>query len=478
MAGSAEGLGVPSSAVARVAATNRELQAQVDEVTAALRDGGVEIQSDREGPATSTVLILDGLQPNTEHVIGMAAECDRGHLLVLIPATHALAHGEAWRLLDLGASDVLVWRGRATAQCAALRIRRWHEIDTLLDSVDVTGVMVGRSRALRTALGRMVEIARFSTSSLLITGETGTGKELVAGLVHRLDTRPDKGPFVVVDCTTVVPALSGSEFFGHEKGAFTGAVAPREGAFALANKGTLFLDEVGDLPLPLQAELLRVTQEGVYKRLGSNTWRSTRFRLISATHRDLVAEARAGAFRRDLYYRIAAATVRLPSLSERAEDILVLFRHFLDELRPDGEPATLEPDVAELLQARPYPGNVRDLRQLAQQIHLRHVGPGPITVGDLPEEERPIEPDVPTPPSVNGDLVAVVRYALAHGMNLTELRNTTVDTAVRVALEDTGGHVHQAAQLLGVSDRAVQQRRASARAAAMSAQGPPRDKPG
>ena len=476
MAGSGQRDG---AALARVVAGHRDVQDDAEAVTAALRGVGMLIQPGRDGPAASTVLVVDALQPDIEHLIGTAAECERSHLLVVIPAAHALAHGEVWRLLKLGASDVLVWRGRATAQCVALRIRRWHEIDTLLDSADVTGRMVGRSRALRAALRRVVEIARFSPSSLLITGETGTGKELVAGLVHRLDTRPDKGPFVVVDCTTVVPSLSGSEFFGHEKGAFTGAVAARDGAFALANKGTLFLDEVGDLPLPLQAELLRVTQEGVYKKLGSNTWHSTRFRLISATHRDLVAAATSGDFRGDLYYRIAAATVHLPSLAERAEDILVLLRHFLDELRPDSEPATLDPDVAELLQARPYPGNVRDLRQLAQRVNLRHVGPGPVTVGDLPEEERPVAPDVPAPPAVNGALDAVVRSALAHGMGLTELRNTTVDTAVRVALEDTGGHVHRAAQLLGVSDRAVQLRRASVRdSAAVAGQRPPRDEPG
>src|SRR6478736_882878 len=202
MAGSGQRDG---AALARVVAGHRDVQDDAEAVTAALRGVGMLIQPDRDGPAASTVLVVDALQPNIEHLIGTAAECERGHLLVVIPAAHALAHGEVWRLLNVGASDVLVWRGRATAQCAALRIRRWHEIDTLLDSADVTGRMVGRSRALRAALRRVVEIARFSPSSLLITGETGTGKELVAGLVHRLDTRPDKGPFVVVDCTTVVP---------------------------------------------------------------------------------------------------------------------------------------------------------------------------------------------------------------------------------------------------------------------------------
>jgi transcriptional regulator with GAF, ATPase, and Fis domain len=137
---------------------------------------------------------------------------------------------------------------------------------------------------------------------VLITGESGTGKELIARLIHALDSRVDKGDFVILDCTTVVPTLSGSEFFGHEKGAFTGAIAQRDGAFAMADGGTLFLDEIGELPLVLQAELLRVIEEGMYKRVGSNTWRKTSFRLLCATNRDLLQEESRGNFRKDLYY--------------------------------------------------------------------------------------------------------------------------------------------------------------------------------
>ncbi len=135
----------------------------------------------------------------------------------------------------------------------------------------------------------MVEIARFTDAAVLITGESGTGKERMAQLIHELDPRPKKGRLVVLDCSTVVPSLSGSEFFGHEKGAFTGASAPRSGAFELADGGTLFLDEVGELAVPLQAELLRVIQEGTFKRVGSNTWRRSAFRLVCATNRDLAA---------------------------------------------------------------------------------------------------------------------------------------------------------------------------------------------
>src|SRR5262249_21636201 len=160
-------------------------------------------------------------------------------------------------------------------------------------------------------------------------------------------------------CTTVVPTLSGTEFFGHERGAFTGAVAARDGAFAAADGGTLLLDEIGELPATLQAELLRVVQEGTYKRLGNNTWRTTSFRWVSPPNADLWAEQDTGQFRRALYYRLAAVTVQLPPLRDRMEDVVPLFRYFLADIT--GSPAPeLDPVVASILTARDYPGNVRD----------------------------------------------------------------------------------------------------------------------
>jgi transcriptional regulator with GAF, ATPase, and Fis domain len=301
-------------------------------------------------------------------------------------------------------------------------------------------------------------VARFTAASVLLTGESGTGKELVARLVHELDPRPAKGELVVVDCTTVVPTLSGSEFFGHERGAFTGAVAARDGAFALANRGTLFLDEVGELPVQLQSELLRVVQEGTYKRVGSNAWQTTSFRLICATNRDLAEEQAAGRFRRDFYYRIAAATVRLPPLRERKADTLPLFSHFLAELRPGQQVPGLDPVVRELLLRREFPGNVRDLRQLALRVSNRHVGAGPVSAGDIPEEDRPAAG--PSRGFDGFELDEPVRHGLADGKGLRELREAAADAAVRVALEEAGGNLRQAAVRLGVTDRALQLRRA------------------
>jgi transcriptional regulator with GAF, ATPase, and Fis domain len=307
-------------------------------------------------------------------------------------ALHATGDGlgdDSWGLLRAGASDVIAWSDAAARQVAE-RLRRWDTIDELLECRHVRDFLVGESPAWRAVLRHAVEVARFTDAAVLITGESGTGKERVAQLIHELDQRCDKKLMVVLDCSTVVPSLSGSEFFGHVKGAFTGASAPRAGAFELADGGTLFLDEVGELPTPLQAELLRVIQEGTFKRVGSNTWRKSSFRLVCATNRDLATEQGMGTFRNDFYHRIAGCTLHLPSLRDRPEDILPLFRHFFREAQPDREPPDLEGAVRDLLLSRPYPGNVRDLRSLVLRIIPRYLGAGVVTVGDIPDHERPV----------------------------------------------------------------------------------------
>ena len=196
-------------------------------------------------------------------------------VLVLQAGDAAADSALVWRLLHAGASDVLAWSSADIAGRIKARFERWHAVDALVHSPPVQDRLVGVSAAWRSALRQIVEVARFTSAFVLLIGESGTGKELVARLVHELDSdAAAQGELVVVDCTTIVPELSGSEFFGHERGAFTGAVATRDGAFAAADGGTLFLDEVGELPMPLQAQLLRVIQEGTYKRVGGNAWRA------------------------------------------------------------------------------------------------------------------------------------------------------------------------------------------------------------
>ena len=400
-----------------------------------------------------TPALLDLLRETTarglERVLGIA----------LSPAS--LKPATSWSLLAAGASDVFAWNQYAnSARQVAARFAHWEKVDEIVRSALVQGNLAGQSVAWIQALRRIVDVARFTESSVLITGESGTGKELFAQLIHTLDQRLNKGKLVVCDCTTIVPELSGSEFFGHERGAFTGAVAAREGAFALADKGTLFLDEVGELPLNLQAELLRVVQERTYKRVGGNTWQKTDFRLVCATNRNLFDEQSQGRFRSDFYYRIASWTCHLPSLDERCGDIAVLARHFINQLCPQDPPELDEP-VRQYLIARQYRGNVRDLKQLVTRMVQHHVGPGPLTVGDVPDDERPHADD-----QLDGwpaGLEGAIRKAVASGVSLKEIERTTGEMAERIVIAEENGNLQRAATRLGVTDRALQLRRAARR---------------
>jgi len=367
-----------------------------------------------------------------------------------------------WSLLDAGASDVFAWdHSLEPAREVAARFERWDKVDEIVRSPLVKKNLAGQSAVWIRSLRQLVEVASFTDSSVLLTGESGTGKELFAQLVHTLDQRTHKGKLVVCDCTTIVPELSGSEFFGHERGAFTGAVAERKGAFALADGGTLFLDEVGELPLNLQAELLRVIQERTYKRVGGNSWLKTNFRLVCATNRNLIEEQSQDRFRRDLYYRIATWTCHLPPLCERREDILVLAKHFIEQLRPQ-DPPELDEAVRQYFQMLQYPGNVRDLKQLVTRIVQHHVGPGAITVGDIPENERPCS-DHEFDGWSEAGLETAVRSAIASGASLKEIERTAGELAERIVIEEEQGNLQRAALRLGVTDRALQMRRAARR---------------
>jgi transcriptional regulator with GAF, ATPase, and Fis domain len=389
-----------------------------------------------------------------------AAAAARAPVLAVIPVLGREEESElAWSLLGAGVRDVLGWSETENlGEAIEDRLDRWAQTDGILDSPLVGENLIGRSAVWRRLLEEVVDIALFSPASLLITGETGTGKELLARLVHTLDRRAGKGSLVTLDCTTVMPELSGSEFFGHERGAYTGAHATREGAFALADGGTLFLDEVGELPLPMQAQLLRVIQEKAYKPVGGNEWRTSEFRLICATNRDLEREKAEGRFRTDFYHRVAVCRVHVPPLRERREDILPLAMHFLG-LELDPNPGFSE-SVAGLLTAREYPGNVRELRQLVRHMTARHAGPGPISPGDVPAAERPR--------ACGGgdaapDLEAAIRAAVLRGAKLRDIGKTAEEIAERVAFEQEDGNVQRAADRLGVTSRALQMRRAARR---------------
>jgi len=229
------------------------------------------------------------------------------------------------------------------------------------------GEIVGESPALKTALS-LVSVVAPTDSSVLILGETGTGKELVARAIHKLSSRCERA-FVKLNCAAIPLGLLESELFGHEKGAFTGAIAQKTGRFELADKGTLFLDEVGDIPLELQAKLLRVLQEQEFERLGSNRTHKVDVRLIAATHRDLPAMVKQGTFREDLYYRLKVFPIHVPALRQRKEDIPGLVRHFttLYARRLNKRIDVIPPDTMDALVRYPWPGNIRELQNFIER---------------------------------------------------------------------------------------------------------------
>jgi transcriptional regulator with GAF, ATPase, and Fis domain len=420
------------------------------------------------------LVTFDREDPELVNLVASCSEEKQRRVLVIANRKASLIGAIPWKLLQAGASDVCAWDSmQQPAECIRARLRRWQEIDELIDSPLVRENLVGRSKAWLSVVRQVVEVARFTDASVLIMGESGTGKELVARLIHTLDSRADKRELVVLDCTTVVPELSGSEFFGHERGAFTHAVTARDGAFALAENGTLFLDEVGELPLTLQAELLRMVQERTYKRVGGNSWKKVDFRLVCATNRNLQEEKERGVFRLDFYHRIASWICKLPPLNERREDILPLAHYFLNQV--GSETMELDSAVRDYLMLRNYPGNIRDLRQIVTRMAKRHVGRGPITVGDIPEDENPFAAEMAGGEWKNSGFESGIRRALSLGASLKEIGQSATDIAVRIALEDAKGNLQNAAQRLGVTDRALQMRRATQRKRGIDSSGDPSD---
>src|SRR6201997_3773314 len=234
--------------------------------------------------------------------------------------------------------------------------------------------IVGRSAALRRVL-RQVEVVAPTDSGVLIQGETGTGKELIAEAIHNRSGRRDR-PFIKVNGATIPSGLLESELFGHEKGAFTGAIMRKPGRFELADKGTLFLDEVGDIPLELQAKLLRVLQEHEFERLGSTRTQQVDVRVIAATHQDLKQMVEEGTFRSDLYYRLHVFPLLVPPLRGRREDIPLIVRHFVDKYasRMNRNIETISTHAMEVLTNYAWPGNVRELQNFIERAVILSPG--------------------------------------------------------------------------------------------------------
>ncbi len=232
--------------------------------------------------------------------------------------------------------------------------------------------IVGPSAALAHVIDRARQVAR-TDITVLVEGESGVGKELIAHLNHEISPRRH-GAMIIVNCCAIPEGLIESELFGAEKGAYTGATEKRSGYFEEADGGTIFLDEIGEMPLPAQVRLLRVLESGTFSRVGSSTMRTTDVRVVAATNKNLAREVEAGRFREDLYYRLSTVIIRIPPLRERPEDILPLFEHFLHRLAQKYGSAMrrLDESVRELLRRYRWPGNVRELRNVAEQVVVLH----------------------------------------------------------------------------------------------------------
>jgi two-component system nitrogen regulation response regulator GlnG len=290
---------------------------------------------------------------------------------------------------------------------------------------------------------------------VLITGESGTGKELVARAIYQHGPRV-KAPFLALNCAAIPEQLLESELFGHEKSAFTGAERRRIGKFEQCNGGTIFLDEIGDMPLTLQAKMLRVLQEQAFERVGGNETIRTDVRMIAATHRDLKAWSDEGKFRADLYYRLGVFAIHLPPLRERGDDLPLLVQHFLRRFSRELERGVGEvaPEALERLRSYSWPGNVRELQSVLKQALLQARGTTllPIFLPALPAE--PSTPLSAASPSATGDpnLEAFIRLRLASddGELYAETHRQVDRLLLSRVLEDTGWNQLQAARRLGI----------------------------
>jgi DNA-binding NtrC family response regulator len=297
--------------------------------------------------------------------------------------------------------------------------------------------IVGRSPQMLDVYKMVARVAP-TLSTVLVIGESGTGKELVARAIHTHSPRAS-GPFVAVNCTALTESLLESELFGHAKGAFTGAVAPRRGLFEESVGGTLFLDEIGDVGPKMQAQLLRVLQEGEIRRVGGNEAIKVDVRVVAATNRNLEDEVAAGRFREDLYFRINVVTIRLPPLRERPSDIPLLARHFLAKYaaRERRADTSVAREAMEALERYPWPGNVRELENVIERA-LALSKDGVVLVSDLPPEVPGIQA-VP-PPGLVDDRPT-----------LSELERRYIEMILR----ETGGNKKRAAEILGIDRRTL-----------------------
>ena len=339
----------------------------------------------------------------------------------------------------------------ATIAAGIKRRRKEEERRTLRRAMSKAvdrGEIIGRSDLMQEVF-RLVEQVAPARSTVLITGESGTGKELIAKAIHEASTRAGR-PFVTVNSSNIPSELLESELFGHTRGAFTGAIAAKKGLFEVADGGSIFLDEIGDIPPETQVRLLRVIQEREFTPLGDTTPRRVDVRIIAATNIDLKEAVRQGTFREDLYYRLAVVPIELPPLRDRVEDILPLAQHFIQKYNEENARVVSEqiaPEVLALLEGYSWPGNVRELENTVERAVV-------IAPGDEISKEclRPEISDPKSNVSASHDGASIGAVSeIGRGINFyEEVRRFEIDL-IRRALEQTGGHQSRAARLLGMN---------------------------
>ncbi len=315
--------------------------------------------------------------------------------------------------------------------------------------------LVGESRGM-VRVRRMIEQVAGSEATVLVLGESGTGKEVAARSIHALSPRRHR-PFVPVNCGAIPAELLESELFGHEKGAFTGAISARRGRFEIAEGGTLFLDEIGDMPLAMQVKLLRVLQERCFERVGSNKSLRADVRIIAATHNDLEEAIAAGRFREDLYYRLNVFPVNMPPLRARTEDLPHLVTTLIKRIEAEGRGSVrLNERAVGALTGYGWPGNVRELANLIERLAILFPY-GVVDVSELPERFRAHLGELPPALSEGGDMAATAAVAEgpgnrlpADGLDLKEYLNQLEYSLIKQALDEVDGVVARAAKRLGL----------------------------
>ncbi|HEX6581563.1 MAG TPA: sigma 54-interacting transcriptional regulator [Actinomycetota bacterium] len=398
----------------------------------------------------------------SEDVLDLVRGSSRGGVRILAVGTspEAVADIGPWPLLDAGASDVVVRMDDASlADEVSARMSRWAEVERLVHSSEVQDALAGRTLAWTSLLREIVEVARFSDASVLLIGESGTGKDVVARLIHELDPRPFKDEFVTVDCRTFVGTHDGQDLAGHLGGSSEEADAPLFGDIGLEtlgvrDAGTIFLDEVGELPSSLRGSLLRNIEQRNRRPVGGTGTPMSNLRLICSTSEE---PSGPGSETADDFWERITTRFRLPPLREHRDDIPTIAEHLLRRLRPNGEEIQLDPALRAFLESRDYPANVHDLLTLIRGISARHAGPGVVTVGSIPQDER-FELTTVDQSWQRQDLERAVRLAIDAGASLKTIGEAARDTAVRIALSYEGGDVARAAKRLHATTRTIASR--------------------